>query len=213
MVDRYIRLDIGRCLNDAMEAYKRNFLVFLVAAILFDLLTICSLLILAGPLWGGSAIMSLNTLRDPNHKPRLGDLFAAFDRFGTLAGLFFLTIIPLLIAYMLLLIPGIFLSAMWLFAVYLIVDANLGVMDSLQTSWRIVKRRGLWPNLAIAFIVFAMTAGPSAIPGVGWLIGLLLTPMVWLMVASAYLQEVREPSDFVEFQPRGFPVGPTAPQS
>ncbi|MDQ3438869.1 MAG: hypothetical protein M3478_00805, partial [Planctomycetota bacterium] len=61
-------LDLGRCLNDAMEVYRKNVLTFILAVILFDLLSIGSLLVLAGPLMGGMILMSLNAMRDPEHK-------------------------------------------------------------------------------------------------------------------------------------------------
>ncbi len=199
-------LDLGRCLNDAMEVYRKNFLTFLLAGILFDLLSICSLLVLAGPLWGGSVMMSLNAMRHPDRTARLGDLFGAFNRFGTLVALFLLTAIPILIGYAALLLPGLLLSALWIFAVFLVVDRDMGVMDSLRMSWRIVVQRGLWINVAAAFVLFAILAGPILVPYVSWLVSWLIAPLAWLFATSAYLQEIPEHSDLTEFAPRGFPV-------
>jgi hypothetical protein len=207
-------LDLGRCLNDAMDVYRRNFVVFLVAAVLFHVLSFSSLFVLAGPLWGGAIIMSLKAMRDREHKVELGDFFAAFNRFGPLVGLFFLTAIPILIGYALFIVPGVLLSALWLFPTYLVVDQNMGVLESLSTSWRIVIKRGLWINVACAFILFALTLGSSVFPYIGVIIGLVLMPFVWLINTSAYVQEVKEYSDLADFAPRGFPVGPmpgTAP--
>lgn len=199
-------LDLSRCLNDSMEVFRRNILVFIVAAVLFDLLSMASLFILAGPLWGGSILMCLNAMRHPDRQASLGDLFGAFNRFGTLVGLFFLTAIPILLGLAAFVVPGLLLSALWLFPAYLVVDRDMGVIDSMTTSWRIVVKRGLWANLAVAFIVFAILIAPIIVPYVGWLVGWFIAPFAWLITTSAYLQEVPETSDLTEFAPRGFPV-------
>jgi len=199
-------LDLGRCLNEAMDVYKKNFLTFVVAALLFDLLSIASLTILAGPLWGGIVIMTLNAMTSPAKDAKLGDLFGAFRRFGALVGMFYLMVIPILVGYSLLLLPGLLLSALWMFPTYLILEHNMRVVDAMQTSWRIVCRRGIWINTALAFILFAMLVVPNLIPYVGWIAGWFIAPIAWAMNTSAYIQEVREKADLAEFQPRGFDV-------
>jgi hypothetical protein len=203
-------LDLGRCLNDAMEVYRKNFLTFVLAAVLFDVLMLSSLFVLGGPLIGGMVLLCLNAMRDPEHRARLGDLFGTFHRFGAFVGFFFLTTIPILLGYAFLIVPGVILSAMWLFAAYLMVDRNMGVIDALQTSWRIVLARGFWINVACAFLIFALCVGPLLFPYVGAVAAWFLAPLAWLINTSAYMQEVKEHSDLAEFMPRGFPVVPTA---
>jgi hypothetical protein len=203
-------LDLARCLNDAVEVYRKNVLTFVIAAVLFDVLMLCSLFVLAGPLMGGMVLMSLNAMRDPEHKARLGDLFGTFDRFGAFVGFFFLTTIPILLGYMILIVPGVILSAMWMFAAYLMVDRRMGVIASLRTSWRIVIARGFWINVATMALVTALMAGPMLFPYVGAIAAWFLAPLAWLINTSAYIQEVKEHSDLAEFAPRGFPVVPMA---
>ena len=157
-------LDLARCLNDAMEVYRKNVLTFVIAVILFDVLILCSLLVLAGPLIGGMVLMCLTAMRDPEHKARLGDLFGSFHRFGAFVGFFFLTTIPILLGYAILIIPGVILSAMWMFAPYLMVDRHMGVIDALRTSWRIVIARGFWINVAVAALITGTDARPVAVP-------------------------------------------------
>src|SRR5688572_27066671 len=129
-------LDLSRCLNDAMDVYRKNVLTFVIAVILFDVLILCSLFVLAGPLMGGMVLMCLTAMRDPEHKARLGDLFGMFHRFGAFVGFFFLTTIPILLGYFFLLVPGVILSAMWMFAIYLMVDRRMGVIDALANRGR-----------------------------------------------------------------------------
>jgi hypothetical protein len=88
-----------------------------------------------------------------------------------------------------------------MFPTYLLIDGNMGVIDALRTSWRIVIRRGLWPNLLLAVLLLALHAGPALIPYAGWVAGWFLAPLAWLINTSAYRQEVLE---------HPVPGGPTA---
>jgi hypothetical protein len=203
-------LDLGRCLNDAIEVYRKNVLAFVVAVILFDVLMIGSLFVLGGPLVGGMVLLCLRAMRDPEHQVRLSDLFGTFDRFGAFVGFFFLTTVPILLGTALLIVPGVLLATVWLFAPYLMVDRNMGVIDALRTSWRIVMARGFWINAACAALIFALSIGPMLFPYVGTLAAWLVAPVAWLINTSAYVQEVKEHADLAEFAPRGFPVVPLA---
>lgn len=79
-------MDIGRCVNDAIDVYKKNWLVLVLAALILDVLILVTVLILAGPLSGGVAKMSLNALRREDKSVDLGDLFGCFNRFFGLLG-------------------------------------------------------------------------------------------------------------------------------
>jgi hypothetical protein len=200
-------LDLSRCFNDAMEVYRDNFLTFFFAAIVFDLLSMCTLFVLAGPLWGGIVLMMLRTMTNRAEKAKLGDLFAAFDRFGPLVALFFLMLVPQLAGFALFVLPGLLLTTMWLFPTYLMVDQNLGVIESLKASWRIVRQRGIGINLAAAALMVVIGIVPHFIPYVGWVVGWFVTPLAWLINTSAYIQEVREQFDEEDLRPgRGFAV-------
>jgi hypothetical protein len=202
-------LDLSRCLNDAMDVYRENFLTFFLAAIVHHLLSISTLGILAGPMQGGVVLMTLRSMTDRTHKARLGDLFATFDRFGPLLALFFITLIAEFAGLALFILPGLLLAAMWLFPEYLMIDQGLGVIESLRASWRIVCNRGVGINLAAACILIVISAGPRCIPYAGWIISCFIAPLVWLFNTSAYIQEVREHYDEAEIRPgHGFPVMP-----
>src|SRR5438132_10914820 len=86
-------LDIGRCFNEAIEVYKKNFLPLFLAAILFDVLSVLTLLVLSGPLAGGICLMTLKALRQRDRAVELGDLFGTFGKFLPLLELFFLTFV------------------------------------------------------------------------------------------------------------------------
>ena len=185
-------MDIGRCFNEALDVYKRNLWQLVLGALLFEVLSLVSLTILIGPLAGGWALMAVNALRRPDRRVELGDMFRAFNRFFTLAGMFYLTMLPILLGMVLFVVPGLLLMTLWLFAFFLIVDRQEGVFSSLAISQKLVTRSGFGNYLLLVIIVFAISLAPSAIPYVGSVLGWFLLPIAWLIEASAYLQEVDE---------------------
>ena len=185
-------MDIGRCFNEALDVYKKNLWPLVLGALLFEVLFLCSLTILAGPLIGGWSLMTINALRRKDRRVALGDMFGCFNQFFTLAGLFYLTFIPVLLGTILCIVPGLLLMTIWLFASFLIVDRKEGVFSSLSLSQQLVTRSGFGNYFLLVVIVFAISLAPSAIPYVGFILGWFLMPIAWLLEASAYLQEVDE---------------------
>jgi hypothetical protein len=61
----------------------------------------------------------------------------------------------------------------------------------------------------LAVLVFLLNVVPVLVPYVGWVLGLVLSPLGWLLLSSAYVQEVREhPEETADLLQRGFPVEP-----
>ncbi len=203
-------LDIGRCLNESLAVFQKNFFILVLAAIIFELLSVFSLLILTGPLAGGIWIMSITALTSPEKKIDIGLMFSMFRRFTPLLGLFLLTIIPIWFGLVLLIVPGVLLMALWMYSFPLLIERNMKATEAMAASWRIVMRNGLSWNLLLAAIIFALGIAPGLLPHIGLIVGWFLTPIAWLMGASAYLQQVRErEAELADIlSPRGFPVEP-----
>jgi hypothetical protein len=185
-------MDIGRCFNEALEVYKKNLVQLVLGALLFEVLGVLSLTILIGPLAGGWCLMTVNALRRKDKRVELGDLFGAFNRFLPLVGVFYLTLLPILIGSLLCVVPGMLLMTIWLFSFFLIVDRREGVFRSLSLSQELVTRSGLGNYVLLILILLALSLAPSAIPYLGVVLGWFLMPIAWLIEASAYLQEVDE---------------------
>jgi uncharacterized membrane protein len=199
-------MDLGKCFNDSLDVYKRNVLLLLLAAVLNDALSVLTLLILAGPLYGGICVMTLNAFRRDDLSIDLGDLFRAFDRFGPLVGLFFVTFFGVAIGFVLLVVPGVFLSTVWMFPFLILVDRGMPVFDALRESYQLVMRNGFWNNLLLFAIELALTLGPIVIlPAVGEFVALVTSPLAWLLVTRAYMQQIGEVSHST------VPLPPTAP--
>jgi uncharacterized membrane protein len=203
-------LDLGRCLNEALVVFQKNVVILLLAAIILEVLSLFSLFILAGPLSAGIYLMTIAALTTPDKKIDVGLMFSQFTRFGPLVGLFFLTTIPVLLGLAFFIVPGLLLMALWMYSFPLLIERNMGVTEAMTASWRIVMRNGLGWNLLLAAIIFALGIAPTFIPYLGWVIGWFLAPITWLMVSSAYIQQVRErEAELADIlSPRGFPVQP-----
>lgn len=204
-------LSITRCFDDAGAAFKANVPVLVVAALVFQILSFVSLFILCGPLAGGAALLSLRCLLRPDRRADLGDLFAMMHRFLPLVGVFCLTLVAIVGGLVLLVVPGLVLMTFWLFPYYLMVDKDLPAVDALSASWAIVRRRGFGPNFLLAMMVLALDLAPAFLPYVGFIVGCVTLPLTWLLVASAYIQQVRENEDDLrDLFPQGFPVAAAA---
>jgi hypothetical protein len=185
-------MDIGRCFNEALDVYKRNWGILALAALLYEILTLLSLTILAGPLSGGICLMSIQAMRRPDKRIELGDMFRAFNQFLPLVGLFYLTLIPMMFASLIFIVPGILLSAVWLFAFFLVVDRGEGVFSSMSRSYEVTTRNEFRNYFLLALISFALSLAPSAIPYVGFVAAWFLMPLAWLLETAAYLQAFDE---------------------
>jgi hypothetical protein len=120
-------MNLGRCFNEAMDVFQKNWLILIVAGVLYDLLSTVTILILMGPLTAGACLMTLKALEREDHRAELGDLFGAFDRFFPMVGLFFLGLIAILLGLVVLIVPGLFLMTIWMFPFYIAADTRTGV--------------------------------------------------------------------------------------
>jgi len=184
------QLDISKCFTDALEVYKVNILMLLLSVLIFQLISLFTLLVLAGPLFGGYCLMTMNAMRREDKKIELNDMFKMFTKFGPLVGLFFLQGLGVFTGFILLIIPGIILMTMWLYTYFFMVDQDKGVIDSLKASWKLVTDRGFWINLALAAIYILLSSLSGQIPVIGWLVSLFVVPFAILMITSGYLQQI-----------------------
>lgn len=183
-------MDVGRCFREAFDVYKRNVVVLVVAAALFEILGTVTLLMLSGPLAGGMSLLTLQAIRSKEYRADLGDLFRAFHWFLPLFGLFWLTFLPTLLGFLLLVVPGLLLATIWMFSALLIVDRGEGVFASLANSHAMVRRAGFGNCLLLSVVNLALHLAPATIPFVGIFLGWFTAPLGWLIVSSAYAQSI-----------------------
>jgi hypothetical protein len=171
-------LDIGRALKQAARLFVKDIGPLIIATLIACALSIVTLGILAGPLAAGLYGMVVGRVRD-GRRPRVGDVFAGFDRFWSYLAA--ALVLVLLIGFASITIVGGFLLAtIWLYVFPLMVDRRMGLGEAMKTSKDMVFAGGFWEHLALVFIGFVIS---SVAHGA---LGIIATPFLIVAVTAAY---------------------------
>ncbi|MEW6263596.1 MAG: hypothetical protein AB1641_11025 [Thermodesulfobacteriota bacterium] len=182
-------------LQEGFSLYKENFGLLVVAALVAVLLSAVTLGILLGPMMAGMAMITLALHDKKLPKPTVGDLFKGFGYFLN-TFLFFLVwgLIGLVCSMILNIIPilgqlaslalGLGLSALLMFAMFLIVEKGLGFWPASMESIQVVKGN-LWPFLGFGALAAIIGGIGSILCGIGIILTL---PLQFCMVTVAYRQ-------------------------
>jgi uncharacterized membrane protein len=188
-----MKLDIGRCFEDAWDVFLKNWLILTVAGLLYTVLSLVTLFILMGPLTAGFSLLALNALRREDRRVDLNDLFGMFHRFFGLVGLFFLTIVPVTLGLLLCAAPGLFLMTIWMFPFFILVEQQAGVFESLGRSQELTFQVGFWNVFVLMLVEQALYLLPTFIPILGTIVSFAAIPLAVLVVAAAYRQVMISP--------------------
>ena len=175
---------IGSAISEAFQFFKANIIAsisWLILAIIIGCIPIAQLIV---PLLGVNFFTSVKNFQESGKKMAIGDLFdfsRALDKIvgpiviGTLIG----------IGYFLLIIPGLILTFMWMFAPCIQGDRpDLGFVEAMKVSSRTTK--GKWLKLLVLIIALALLNLLGALL-LG--LGLLVTiPVTHVALYTAYAQ-------------------------
>ena len=161
----YVPVFIARLLK---EENTLLFILFFLLAIFLRLIT-------------SLGIMKIALKICDNQKPQISDLFSSFPLFFTYLWTTILFGLITVVGYIFFIIPGIFLTIMYGFYGYFIVDKNLGVVDSLKGSADITIRIKIKLFLFEIILVLINMLGALAL-----LIGLFVS-VPTTMIAKAYV--------------------------
>lgn len=186
-------LDLRRCFDEAWDVFLKNWLILIVAGLLYMVLSIATLLVLMGPLTGGFCLLALKALQRDDRRVDLGDMFGMFHRFFGLAGMFFLTLIAVMLGLALCFVPGLFLMTIWMFPFLILADQQTGVFEALGRSQDMTFRTGFWNVVVLMLVEQALYLLPEFMPFVGTIVSFATTPIAFLVVAAAYRQLTNSP--------------------
>jgi len=142
-------------------------------------LSVASLLLLA-PLTVGFDWLTLNLVR--GESAEFSTLFSGFQRLGRSVGVFWLGAILVGIGLVLLVVPGLILSAGLLPAVFLVMDSELDATDCLRRAWKMTEgRKGQLLLLELALVGFNLLGLLVLVVGV-----LVTSAMSVVILAVAY---------------------------
>ena len=176
-----------------LEIGWQNTLKFIGPVILLTfiqiLVSIFSLGILAPVTTAGYMKSLLLAVRE-GRTPDIKDLFSEMSLFLPLLGFFFVVVIAIGIGFMFLVLPGLILMVLFLFAslymLPLMVDRRLGVIDALKASWEMANRNPIADQIIVTIIYAAILSIGGSIP----FAILLAQPMATFVLLSVYQERI-----------------------
>ncbi|MEM9162135.1 MAG: hypothetical protein AAGC54_03585 [Cyanobacteria bacterium P01_F01_bin.4] len=152
--------------------------------------------ILVGPILGGAGII-LADRAIAGQTPNLGEaLGIAFQKAGYLILAALLLLVIMMPAFVLLVIPGIYLSVTLFATQYAVIFEDKSPIDALASSWELTKGRW-WPIFGTIFLIGLVLIIPIILvslifaqnsfgPWLTSLISLLITPVLVMAVLFVY---------------------------
>ncbi len=165
------------------EAWQK-FVTEIVQLVLFTLLgsVLCLTIVLIPTVAGGWFRGILGYVRHGD-EPSFEELWN-FDDFLPIALLLILGGIGVTIGYMLLFVPGVILSVWWLYALFFLVDRQMGVVEAFGASKDAVSQSGFLNHLVVLLIVSVLGVIGGSLSGLG---ALFTTPFGITFMALCYL--------------------------
>ncbi len=124
------------------------------------------------PLFAGVSWLVLRHLA--GRSVSFGDVFSQYDRILPLFFMSLLMGVMIFIGFMLLIVPGIYLSIAYLLAIPLMIDKNLGIWDALETSRQVITK--CWWRMLGLMLLIMLIMIPSFL--------LLMIPLIWTAPAA-----------------------------
>ncbi len=196
----------GKYLQDGWELFKQNpggfigfaVVFFIIQGILGYLPRIGGLISLAitAPLGAGFYVVSAKLMQ--RRTPEFQDFFTGFQFFVPLMLLSVVSSILIILGFILLIVPGVFLMVCYLFPSMLIIDRRLDFWPAMELSRRVVQSQWFGFFIFILLIIL-INLGGVLLLGVGLLVSL---PVSACAVAAAYADIFGLQSDYSESMPQ-----------
>jgi hypothetical protein len=158
----------------AAVVYVGTAVVTLVLTLLLTVLgaVVAAVLSIVGVFWvQGALTRAVQDIRDGKADLSLGATFSSVrDRIGPIAGASILAGIAIGIAFVLLVVPGLYLITIWSLIIPVIVLENAGALESFGRSRALVKGHG-WNVFGVVVITFLIMVV------VGLALGVVLSPL------------------------------------
>lgn len=183
---------LGRWLQRGVNVWKDNALTLVFAFLLALSISLCTFLVLAGPMLAGLVAIVLALLDGREPRPQIGDLVKGLRLLGPM----FLYVVLLLaltgVGVILSWIPfvgWILAAALWalfhtltMFAVFFVVDRGMSIVDALRQSTE-SNVQAFLPALCLFFVTGAIAVSGSFVLPV---VGLVTAPLGLCVLAAAY---------------------------
>ena len=179
-----IRVETSRWLGAGWQIVQQNIGTYMLMALLFGALAACVPVVLHGPLMVGFHIAFMRKI--VRGTMEVGDLFKGFNFFVPSLVASLLISIFTTIGFVFCIIPGIVVSAMFMFTYLFILDKRMDFWPAMQASHEIVKRNYVGFSLFIVATMLLNFVGILCL-----LVGILITiPITFAAITVAYREIV-----------------------
>lgn len=187
-------IDIGRYISRGWEICQKNlggfigfFIIFILISLAVGLLpkdlrpvgnAISS--VISGPLTAGFFIVAFKLIKQ--QATTFGDFFRGFDNFLQFFLLSLVMGLLVLLGFLLLIIPGIYLAVAYTFALPLVVERRFDFWTAMETSRKLVTKQ--WFSFfGFGLLLFLINFAGALLCGLGLLI---TVPLTYCAIAAAY---------------------------
>jgi uncharacterized membrane protein len=179
-----VSMDTSKVFEDAWKLFVKDIGPLILGALIALVLSVVSLGIMAGPLWGGLYRMVSRRVRY-GQAAEIGDVLSALDRFWTLFAAALVLSILIGLGLLLLIVPGLLLAAIWLYVPLFIVDRDMGLGEAMSASRQRVSANGLGLHVVVVLLIVVISALVGAVVGIGFL---LTWPLTVTFVTAMYFR-------------------------
>jgi len=159
----------------------------------FILVFVVGLLVYA---WAAATMFRMIVRRVREGRPATYADMKETDEIGAFAVAFVILGVLIGIGYALLVVPGLILVTLWIYALPLVVDRRISVGEAMSESRRLAAAPGYFATfltwLVGALVVGIIVSVLNVIPVVGLIVGLLAVPFELAYVLSMYFQATGE---------------------
>jgi len=132
------------------------------------------------PMYAGIFIIALK--RSVNAPINFNEIFQHWDKTLRLLGLYIVMSVLVIIGFILLVIPGVYLAVAYSFAVPLMVEKDMGIWEALETSRKAVTKKWFHVfGLGLSSIVIMVAGAIALLVGLFW-----AAPLVIIAFGIAY---------------------------
>lgn len=189
-------LDVSSLFSRSWQTFKEHFWPTVAVFVIYALLTSAGSIIqddpglgdlvmylIAGPITAGTYMYALRRVR--GEEADLGDMFDGFKVFGKALGVFVLYSVMVVVGLVFLIVPGIYVAIAFYPCMYLVLDDDLDVIETLRKAWRMTEDyRGK------LFVVLLAVIGVNILGLIALGVGIIFTGALSLLVGAAVYQEL-----------------------
>ena len=123
--------------------------------------------LLVYPVQASMFLMAIKQIR--GYPIAIGDIFSGYRRTGPVIGAYLLMGIAVFVATLFCIIPGFYVAGALAFVPILVLDQELGVIESLEVSYNALKSHA-WSMFALLFVLGLVTLLGACACGIGLLV-------------------------------------------